>query len=216
MKLKLPILLAVLQLLPIKAAANECICALCLFGNHHMWRITGEAMAPTLDSGVCAVSRFIDPVKEPPAPGDVIVFKHPTKANTSGVFRVVATEGNTVRITAGKVILNGRELPQVPTVPLIRDIQANPNHRCEDASLIKGGKCPVGRYVETLPNGRSYEVLDLGYGNLDNTRTYTVPPGHLFVLGDHRDHANDSRVPKSDGGIGFVPVENVTGIFDDR
>lgn len=34
----------------------------------------------------------------------------------------------------------------------------------------------------------------------------TVPPGHLFVLGDNRDASSDSRA------WGFVPLENVKGL----
>ncbi|KAE9629616.1 hypothetical protein GP644_11410 [Parasedimentitalea maritima] len=50
---------------------------------------------------------------------------------------------------------------------------------------------------------------------LDFTGEYTVPEGYFFVLGDNRDNATDSRVPPRMGGIGFVPVENIVGIFTD-
>ena len=60
-----------------------------------------------------------------------------------------------------------------------------------------------------MPNGASYETLDcVDNGFYDNTNVYTVPAGHLFVLGDNRDNSTDSRVLKS---IGYVLLENVIG-----
>lgn len=37
---------------------------------------------------------------------------------------------------------------------------------------------------------------------------FTVPAGHLFVLGDNRDNSSDSRVLTS---VGYIPLENVIG-----
>ena len=42
-------------------------------------------------------------------------------------------------------------------------------------------------------------------GPCDRQREYVVPPGHVFVLGDNRGNANDSRF------WGSVPVENIKG-----
>jgi signal peptidase I len=41
--------------------------------------------------------------------------------------------------------------------------------------------------------------------------TTVVPDGQLFLMGDNRDDSFDSRFSVDEGGIGFVPVENLVG-----
>ena len=68
-----------------------------------------------------------------------------------------------------------------------------------------------GETVE-FKNGRVYingEQLDEPF-TVDETRpgrngTVTVPPLHVYVLGDNRDRSNDSR------SFGPVPIDNVVG-----
>jgi signal peptidase I len=67
----------------------------------------------------------------------------------------------------------------------------------------------IKRWRETLPNGVSYETLDLiDNGALDDTPVYQVPSGHLFVMGDNRDNSTDSRAFSQ---IGYVPIDNLVG-----
>jgi signal peptidase I len=72
--------------------------------------------------------------------------------------------------------------------------------------------CRYPRYRETLPNGRSYDVLDqLPGGQRDDTAVYIVPEGHYFMMGDNRDDSLDSRFTVAQDGVGFVPQENLVG-----
>jgi len=67
----------------------------------------------------------------------------------------------------------------------------------------------VKQYRETLPDGVSYNTLDLtDNGFYDNTPVYTVPPGDYFMMGDNRDNSTDSRVLSQ---VGYIPAENVIG-----
>ncbi len=55
-------------------------------------------------------------------------------------------------------------------------------------------------------NGQVLEEPYVSYPNTPGLKEpVVVPPGHIFVLGDHRNNSTDSRV------LGCIPVENVIG-----
>lgn len=110
--------------------------------------------------------------------------------------------------------LNGTVVPQV-FVQKDKSVVVpdSGSTRCEtDAG--PGETCTRSRLRETLPNGRSYEIYDIGDTFSDTMAEITVPAGHVFLLGDHRDNAMDSRFGKEAGGPGPIPIQQIRGIFD--
>jgi signal peptidase I len=71
--------------------------------------------------------------------------------------------------------------------------------------------CRYPRFRETLPSGRSYEVLDQVDGRADETPVYVVPEGHYFMMGDNRDDSSDSRFSLEQKGVGLLPSDYVVG-----
>ena len=152
-----------------------------------------------------------------PSRGDVVVFRHP-RDNLDLIKRVIALPGDRVEVRDGALILNDKPvkrarprryaLPMSPNTPCT----APPPARPEVAAVADRPYCLVPSYIETLPDGPTYSVLDQVDGGIaDDFAPATVPAGHVFLMGDNRDDSLDSRFPVSAGGIGMVPVENLIG-----
>lgn len=128
-----------------------------------------------------------------PERGDVAVFALPSDPSTDFIKRIIGLPGDRVQMLGGVLFINDRPVPKVRVADFVEDRNGFEHH--------------VARYRETLPNGKSYYVLDQDPdGPNDDTPVYTVPPGHYFMLGDNRDDSDDSR-----GIVGYVPFENLIG-----
>lgn len=149
-----------------------------------------------------------------PERGDIVVFRHPV-TGADFIKRVIGLPGDRVQMRDGLVVLNGEPLPQEPagTFEEVFERQGPLGQfpRCANSPVGEGGICEKERLRETMPGGRSYNVLNINDSFADNTAAFVVPEGHFFFIGDNRDNSQDSRSPQSAGGVGFVPFENLIG-----
>jgi signal peptidase I len=138
---------------------------------------------------------------EVPERGDVIVFRLPRDPSTTYVKRLIGLPGDRIQMQGGRLYINGAMVPR-------RAIGTFAN----DAG---GSSVPSVLYVETLPNGREHEIIEISDAEEhDDTPPFIVPPKHYFMMGDNRDNSLDSRIAAADGGVGFVPEDNLVARAD--
>jgi signal peptidase I len=153
-----------------------------------------------------------------PVRGDVVVFRHPVNG-TDFIKRLIGLPGDKIQMKEGVLYINGAMVPQEPAGVFeeVNEPQGPMRNRprCENGAVGEGGICTKSRFIETLPEGRKHNILNIdpaGFG--DNTDVFTVPEGQYFFMGDNRDNSQDSRYAQAAGGVGFVPVEYLIGRAD--
>jgi signal peptidase I len=137
-----------------------------------------------------------------PERGDVVVFRLPRDTSINYVKRVVGLPGDRIQMISGRLWINDEQVP-------LKD---------DGIGMVEGpngDRAEAARFIETLPGGKEHLIFKRTiYGGKNDTSVYEVPPGHLFMMGDNRDNSLDSRFSQEEGGVGFVPMENLVGRAD--
>jgi signal peptidase I len=155
-----------------------------------------------------------------PKRGDIVIVT-PPGTRTDYIKRVIGLPGDTLRMVDGQLYINGQAVKRQVLPPDMVPVDANsPCGSDRDPALFDfrvraaNGKmyCRVPIVRETLPDGHSYETVELGRSTEDNFGPVTIPADHVWLMGDNRDDSADSRVPEWQGGLGGpVPWENIGG-----
>ena len=167
------------------------------------FRIPSDSMMPTLIQGdFIFVNKWGYGLRLPvlnwkivdigePQRGDVIVFRKPTDPSVVFIKRLVGLPGDTIRVAASQVFVNGEPVPVQPG-----EFYRGPKEEQYPFTMV--GEEQLGE--------RLHELM------LDPSRPGTqgewrVPEGHYFMMGDNRNNSRDSRFPE----VGFVPADNLIG-----
>lgn len=185
------------------------------------FRIPSGSMVPTLAIGDhILVTKYTYGLRWPltripigemsvPERGDVVVFIFPgsNEGKISQTIDLPIPPFNTLDYVKRVVGLPGEEIQVKNNVLHINGV---PQERTMlEAVDFVDDRCRTNAtrsYTENL-DGLEHVVLNAAsYGRrMGDYGPKTVPEGHIFVMGDNRDHSADSRV------WGFVPIENIKG-----
>lgn len=154
-------------------------------------RIPTDAMSPSMLRGdyiIGTKSLLAAPIQR----GTIVFFEYPRNPSDTYVKRVVGLPGDTVEVRDNLVLIDGETLSVEGTTNTLVT-----SERCVSSELPTTSERSGDRTWSVLAGTAS----ELKFGQ----PPVEIPPGHYFVLGDHRGSSQDSRM------WGLLPSENILG-----
>lgn len=153
-----------------------------------------------------------------PERGDIVIVTPPGQSDDY-IKRVIGLPGDTIEVRGGRLVINGKPVKSERRAPVMVPVDINVPCGIEFSGFqVRAADgnayCRLPIVRETLPNGVSYDTIDLGQSAGDDYGPVKVPADHLFLMGDNRDRSADSRFdlgPPENGLGGPVPWENIGG-----
>ncbi|MDC0719903.1 signal peptidase I [Nannocystis bainbridge] len=194
------------------------------------FKIPSGSMMPTLVAGDhIFVNKFIYGIQVPftttvvgerwghIARGDVVVFRYPIDESEDFIKRVIGLAGDTIRVDGNKVSIRRSDDAE------FEELKRNklPEKCRDDSGTQQVPHCEL--FEETL-DGHTYVVryktnLDPRAG-ARRVGEWTVPEGHLLVMGDNRNESHDSlawtRQVEAVAADGLLSVKDLRDLTDEK
>jgi len=152
-----------------------------------------------------------------PVRGDIVVFRHPVDGRDF-IKRLIGLPGDRIQMRDGLLYINDEPVTIEPAGTFTEMMEPQGplgvRPQCANGVVGLGAVCEKERFIETLPNGVSHAILNVGDRATDDTGVFTVPENQFFFMGDNRDNSTDSRVAQSARGVGFVARKDIVGRAD--
>ncbi len=134
-----------------------------------------------------------------PKRGDIVIFRYPHNIKQHFVKRCVALPGDELFLLDKNLYIHFHE----------GDAWIKKNYPDSELKIFAGKSWVKNPYMKKHPGiHHDKNIVNLGYPAMQplfNLAPIQVPKGEYFMMGDNRDHSNDSRF------WGTVPYDNIEG-----
>ena len=133
-----------------------------------------------------------------PQRGDIVVFRYPHNEKIHYVKRCVATGGDIVFVKDKELYLH----PQEGDEYIAKNYKGYDTVTIANKTFVKN---PYRKEHPGIHNDETVQKTNTPYREIFDTLPTQIPKGEFFMMGDNRDHSNDSRF------WGTVPYKFIVG-----